>query len=44
MSEFMGNLCGEYDAKMKGFVPGCTSLHSSMTPHGLDSDSYKNYM
>lgn len=41
MSEFMGNIAGQYDAKIVGFVPGCSSLHSTMTPHGPDSDSYK---
>lgn len=37
MSEFMGNICGAYDAKGEGFGPGCSSLHSCMTPHGPDS-------
>ncbi len=37
MTEFMGNISGEYDAKVKGFQPGCSSLHSIMTPHGPDS-------
>ena len=34
MSEFMGNICGVYDAKEEGFGPGASSLHSAMTPHG----------
>ena len=34
MSEYMGNIYGVYDAKEKGFSPGCSSLHSCMTPHG----------
>ena len=34
MSEFMGNIRGTYDAKEKGFTPGASSLHSTMTGHG----------
>jgi homogentisate 1,2-dioxygenase len=41
MSEFMGNIYGEYDAKGKGFEPGCSSLHLPMTPHGPDKTSYQ---
>lgn len=38
MSEFMGNISGEYDAKSSaGFGEGCSSLHSIMTPHGPDT-------
>lgn len=37
MSEYMGNICGTYDAKEGGFGPGCSSLHSIMTPHGPES-------
>jgi homogentisate 1,2-dioxygenase len=44
MSEFMGNICGAYDAKGKGFAPGCSSLHSTMTPHGPDAESYENFV
>lgn len=44
MSEYMGNISGEYDAKGKGFGPGCSSLHSCMTPHGPDAQSYENFM
>lgn len=40
MSEFMGNIFGEYDAKGKGFGPGCSSLHLPMTPHGPDSKAF----
>ena len=48
MTEFMGLIYGEYDAKKKkiqgsqtkGFVPGGASLHSIMTPHGPDAASY----
>lgn len=39
MTEFIGLLSGEYDAK-KEFSPGAASLHSCMTPHGPDSTSY----
>jgi homogentisate 1,2-dioxygenase len=34
MTEYMGNIAGTYDAKEKGFIPGASSLHSSMTGHG----------
>jgi len=36
MSEFMGLICGQYDAKAEGFVPGGMSLHNLMLPHGPD--------
>ncbi|HEY4848821.1 MAG TPA: homogentisate 1,2-dioxygenase, partial [Methylocella sp.] len=36
MSEFMGLIFGQYDAKAKGFAPGGISLHNSMLPHGPD--------
>ncbi len=38
MSELMGNIYGQYDAKPKGFVPGGMSLHNMMLAH----DPYKN--
>lgn len=41
MSEFMGNICGTYDAKAEGFMPGGASLHNMNTPHGPDADTYK---
>lgn len=41
MSEFMGNVYGTYDAKEKGFTPGCSSLHSQMTPHGPETDVFE---
>ena len=44
MSEFMGNISGEYDAKGEGFSPGCSSLHSCMTPHGPDADAYEKFV
>jgi homogentisate 1,2-dioxygenase len=37
MSEFMGLIHGNYEAKAKGFQPGGGSLHSIMTPHGPDA-------
>lgn len=36
MSEFMGLILGNYEAKAGGFLPGGASLHSMMTPHGPD--------
>jgi homogentisate 1,2-dioxygenase len=41
MSEFMGNIHGQYDAKPKGFVPGGMSLHNMMLPHGPDVNSFE---
>mmetsp|Transcript_23107 Transcript_23107/g.40918 ORF Transcript_23107/g.40918 Transcript_23107/m.40918 type:complete len:477 (-) Transcript_23107:73-1503(-) len=43
MTEYMGMVWGEYDAKKGGFVPGGSSLHSCMTPHGPDSDTFKRF-
>jgi homogentisate 1,2-dioxygenase len=40
MSEFMGLVKGEYDAKKEGFLPGAASLHNAMSAHGPDRDSY----
>ncbi len=40
MSEFMGLIHGEYDAKAGGFVPGGASLHNCMSAHGPDAESY----
>ena len=40
MSEFMGLITGEYDAKAGGFVPGGVSLHNCMSSHGPDRTSY----
>ena len=37
MSEYMGNICGTYDAKEVGFVPGSSSLHSAMAGHGPEA-------
>jgi homogentisate 1,2-dioxygenase len=40
MSEFMGLIRGEYDAKAGGFAPGGASLHNCMSAHGPDAASY----
>jgi homogentisate 1,2-dioxygenase len=42
MSELMGNIYGQYDAKPKGFVPGGISLHNMMLPHGPDKNAFEN--
>jgi homogentisate 1,2-dioxygenase len=41
MSEFMGLVYGQYDAKPRGFVPGGFSLHNTMLPHGPDVDAFE---
>jgi homogentisate 1,2-dioxygenase len=41
MSEFMGLVRGEYDAKAEGFVPGGASLHNSMSGHGPDTETFE---
>ncbi|MEO0422827.1 MAG: homogentisate 1,2-dioxygenase [Pseudomonadota bacterium] len=42
MSEFMGLITGEYDAKTGGgFAPGGASLHNCMVPHGPDADAFE---
>ena len=41
MSELMGNIHGQYDAKLTGFVPGGLSLHNMMLPHGPDKDAFE---
>ena len=41
MSEAMGLIHGEYDAKAEGFQPGGLSLHNLMSGHGPDVDSWK---
>jgi homogentisate 1,2-dioxygenase len=40
MSEYMGMIYGQYDAKGEGFVAGGSSLHSCMTGHGPDAESF----
>jgi len=37
MSEYMGLIVGSYEAKAGKFLPGGSSLHSMMTPHGPDA-------
>jgi len=41
MSEFMGLVYGQYDAKPEGFRPGGASLHNSMVPHGPDTEAFE---
>ncbi|QYU70537.1 homogentisate 1,2-dioxygenase [Leptolyngbya sp. 15MV] len=41
MSEFMGLIYGQYDAKPQGFVPGGFSLHNQMLPHGPDAEAFE---
>jgi len=41
MSEFMGLVHGAYDAKSAGFVPGGSSLHNCMSPHGPDAQTFE---
>jgi len=41
MSEYMGLIYGDYDAKTGGFVPGGASLHNSMSPHGPDTAAFE---
>jgi homogentisate 1,2-dioxygenase len=40
MSEFMGLVYGQYDAKPHGFQPGGFSLHNTMLPHGPDTEAF----
>ena len=42
MSEFMGLIAGDYDAKTAGgFRPAGASLHNIMSAHGPDAQSWK---
>ncbi|MFC3909379.1 homogentisate 1,2-dioxygenase [Legionella dresdenensis] len=41
MSELMGLIRGEYDAKKEGFLVGGISIHNCMTGHGPDTDTFK---
>lgn len=41
MSEFMGLVRGQYDAKREGFTPGGMSLHNAMVPHGPDAQAFE---
>jgi homogentisate 1,2-dioxygenase len=42
MSEFMGLVCGVYDARPDGFLPGGISLHNCMLPHGPDAKVFED--
>jgi homogentisate 1,2-dioxygenase len=41
MSEFMGLIAGDYDAKKDGFRPGGASLHNCMSGHGPDAATFE---
>jgi homogentisate 1,2-dioxygenase len=41
MSEYMGLVYGQYDAKAEGFLPGGGSLHNCMSAHGPDVASFE---
>ena len=41
MSEAMGLIHGDYDAKAEGFRPGGLSLHNLMSGHGPDVESWQ---
>jgi homogentisate 1,2-dioxygenase len=41
MSEYMGLVFGQYDAKAEGFVPGGGSLHNCMSAHGPDAETFE---
>lgn len=41
MSEYMGLIHGQYDAKETGFLPGGGSLHNCMTAHGPDTNAFE---
>jgi homogentisate 1,2-dioxygenase len=41
MSEAMGLIYGQYDAKADGFAPGGLSLHNLMSGHGPDVESWR---
>jgi len=41
MSEAMGLIYGDYDAKAEGFRPGGLSLHNMMSGHGPDVESWR---
>lgn len=41
MSELMGLIEGQYDAKSQGFEPGGVSIHNKMIPHGPDYLSFQ---
>ncbi len=39
-NEYMGLICGVYDAKSTGFLPGGGSLHNCMSAHGPDAATF----
>ncbi|MEO8572676.1 MAG: homogentisate 1,2-dioxygenase [Pyrinomonadaceae bacterium] len=41
MSEYMGLIYGQYDAKEEGFIRGGGSLHNQMSAHGPDRDAFE---
>ncbi|WP_235951944.1 homogentisate 1,2-dioxygenase [Falsiroseomonas algicola] len=41
MSEFMGLIYGQYDAKPEGFKPGGMSLHNALIAHGPDTEAFE---
>lgn len=41
MSEFMGLIYGQYDAKPEGFKPGAMSLHNALVAHGPDTEAFE---
>ncbi len=41
MSEYMGLIHGQYDAKADGFLPGGGSLHNCFSAHGPDAATYR---
>jgi homogentisate 1,2-dioxygenase len=41
MSELMGLVHGQYDAKAEGFLPGGISIHNQMTAHGPDLATFE---
>lgn len=41
MSEFMGLVYGQYDAKKEGFKSGGFSIHNAMAAHGPDEKTYQ---
>ena len=41
MSEYMGLVYGQYDAKEEGFVAGGGSLHNCMSAHGPDLEAFE---
>ena len=42
MAEYMGLIKGQYDAKPDGFVPGGSSLHNTMSPHGPEASVFEH--